>query len=308
MINNIILKIRSGSHLYGTNTETSDEDYVGVFIPEPKYLIGLHKVEQVDESTKVKLDSGKNAPEAVDATYYSLEKFCKLALDNNPNILELLFANQENLVPVEFSYIGEQLLSLRKLFVSKLLKHRFLGYAFSQRHKMVIKLENYERIIEAVDYLKYLEEKDELKYILDINSNPIFTRTKDFIHVGDVNLPATITIKKAREMLEMRQKKFGSRKELVEKFNYDVKFGSHLIRLILEGIELLQTGELLFPLQYKDLLLGIRQGKYSLNEVIKLSEEKEKIVEEYFLKTTLPHSPDFNTIEQFVIKIHKEFL
>lgn len=306
MIDNIILKIRSGSHLYGTNTEISDEDYVGVFIPEPKYLIGLHKVEQVDESIKATLDSGKNAPEAKDVTYYTLEKFCKLALDNNPNILELLFATQENLVPLELNYIGEELLSLRKYFVSKLLKHRFLGYAFSQRHKMVVKLENYEKITEAVEYLKKLE--GESKFLLDVDSNPLFIRKKDFIQVGDVNLPATITVKKAREQLEMRGKKFGARKELVEKYNFDTKFGSHLIRLILEGKELLETGELTFPLKYKDLLLDIRKGKFTLNEVIELSEKEEKNVEELFLKTTLPHSPNFELIENFVMKIHKEFI
>ena len=35
-LNNLILKIRAGSHLYGTNTIDSDEDYIGIFLPEPE--------------------------------------------------------------------------------------------------------------------------------------------------------------------------------------------------------------------------------------------------------------------------------
>ena len=44
---NMILKVRAGSYLYGTNTLESDEDYIGIFIPEEKYLLGLNKIEEV---------------------------------------------------------------------------------------------------------------------------------------------------------------------------------------------------------------------------------------------------------------------
>jgi len=314
MIDNLILKIRSGSHLYGTNTETSDEDYVGVFIPETKYLIGLHNVEQIDESEKVKLESGKNAPESKDVTYYTLAKFCKLALDNNPNILELLFVNQENIIRInplkyeDHNHIGEELLSLRKYFVSKLLKSRFLGYAFSQKHKMVIKLENFEKITEATEYLRTIEEHSNLKFLNDILNHPLFVRKKDIITVGDVNLQATVTIIKAIQMLGMRQQKFGARKELVEKYGFDTKFASHLIRLILEGIELLETGNLIFPLQFKDTLMGIRLGALSLTQIIELSDALEKQVEKLYETSKLPHSPNFKVVEDFVIRTHKQFI
>ena len=50
MNNRVILKIKAGSHLYGLNTETSDEDYIGVYLSTPDEIYGLQKSEIVDES------------------------------------------------------------------------------------------------------------------------------------------------------------------------------------------------------------------------------------------------------------------
>ena len=74
-----ILKVVAGSRAYGTNTEDSDYDYRGICIQPKKYLLGLDKFEQHEEKEP-------------DTVIYSLEKFVRLALQNNPNILEILFA------------------------------------------------------------------------------------------------------------------------------------------------------------------------------------------------------------------------
>ena len=38
-----VLLVRHGSHAYGTNTETSDEDFKGVAIPPKEYFLGALK-------------------------------------------------------------------------------------------------------------------------------------------------------------------------------------------------------------------------------------------------------------------------
>ena len=43
----VIFEALVGSHLYGTSIETSDKDYVGVFLPAPEYIIGLRSVNEV---------------------------------------------------------------------------------------------------------------------------------------------------------------------------------------------------------------------------------------------------------------------
>jgi len=294
----IILKIRTGSHLYGTNTEDSDEDYAGIFLPPPDYLLGLKRVEEIDLSMKDKLPNGKNSPNAIDFKVYSLQKFAKLALDNNPNILEMLFVNEG----IEYIHpVGRQLLDLRHAFLSKKIKHRFLGYAISQKHKMVIKLDNYEKLLEADRILSNCQDE---KFLLELLPNPLFAKRRDVIRIADINVPATATVKRARKIIGQRLAKFGSRKELVSKYGFDTKFASHLIRLLLEGKELLSTGNLILPLQYADLIKDIRYGKYDLNKLLELSEELEKDIEELYNSSELPNRPNYTIVEQFVIDVH----
>lgn len=302
-IDNIILKVRVGSHLYGTNTEDSDEDFVGIFIPDEEYLLGLNRVEEVDQSTVDKDESGRNTKEAIDCKFYTLEKFCRLTLDNNPNMIERLFVNEENII--EINDIGEELLSLKQYFLSQNIKHRFLGYAFSQKSKMVMKLENYTKIDEAISFL----EESKLDYINEIEHHPLFIRKKKEIIIGDVVVPANLTIKKVIKMLSARRDKFsGHRRELVDQYGYDTKFASHLIRLLSEGIELLSINSLTFPLRGRDLILSIKKGKYTLNQIIAIAERFEHEVELWYNHTTLPKTPYFHKINNFVINTHKKYI
>lgn len=296
-----ILKIKVGSHLYGTNTPTSDEDFVGIFIPTADYLLGLKRIEEVDIGVKNKDEAGKNTADAVDCKFYTLEKFARLALDNNPNIIEILFVNEESVVSIK--EIGIQLLSLKKSFLSKNLKHRFLGYAFSQKHKMVIKLDNYETLVEASKYLERCDKRFVLEAV-EIDHYPLFVKKKDYVSIGDINLPITSTTKRAKEFVDRRLSQFGSRLELVTKYGYDTKFASHLIRLIVEGIELLSTGDLIFPLKEAPLLRDIRQGKYSMDDVLKMAEEYERAIEVLYESSSLSHSSDFETVQNFVVNTH----
>lgn len=299
-LNNLILEARVGSHLYGTSMPDSDEDKVGIFIPNEEYILGFKRVEQVDFSKKSKDKSGKNTSEAEDRTVYTLDKFIRLALDNNPNILEILFVNDENLLFA--NDIGRELISLRYDFLSKNIKHRFLGYAFSQKKKMVIKMENREAIKEAIDFL---ENSKSIIYLNDIQHHPLFQRKKDIIKVGDVKLNATVTRKKAIKMLQARVETFSHRKELVSKYGHDVKFSSHLIRLLAEGIELLETGDLKFPLKRRHMLRDIRKGKYKLNDILALADMLENYVESLYEKTDLPKKPNIPKVEEFLVKTYR---
>jgi len=56
---NKILEIVTGSHLYGTATETSDKDFVGVFLPDVPHILGFKTVEEVDSSIVDKNEEGK---------------------------------------------------------------------------------------------------------------------------------------------------------------------------------------------------------------------------------------------------------
>jgi predicted nucleotidyltransferase len=134
--------------MYGTITETSDEDLGGIFIPNKDYILGTKRCEQVILSEKLS-KTIRNQKGDTDYTLYSLPKFIELAQANNPNILEFLYAPQScKLIETE---LGKKLCEQRDLFLSKKAYHTFKGYAYAQRKKLEVKLENLTGRTELVD-------------------------------------------------------------------------------------------------------------------------------------------------------------
>lgn len=137
-----ILLTLAGSRAYGFSNSTSDWDYRGLCIPPLDTYIGIsNKFEQaVDGATK---HVWKNYPDGLieadsDMQVMELSKFCNLAADCNPSVIEILFSADENLILRH--PISEVLLENRALFLSRRAKPRFCGYALSQlkrikRHK-----------------------------------------------------------------------------------------------------------------------------------------------------------------------------
>ena len=236
---NLILKVMVGSNLYGTETPNSDKDYMGIFIPDREYVMGLSKCEQVDIRTNPSDSGRRNEKGDTDTTIYSLPKFIKLAYENNPNIVELFFADPKHIVFC--NDYGKRLLESFPLFISKRVKHKFLGYAHSQKMKVMTK-------------------------------NPI-----------------------------------GNRKEYIEKYGYDVKFASHLVRLLSEGLTLLVEGRLNFPIDHNRYIRDIKEGKYDLGQVLAKADELESLVEQAYVSSQLQNSPKHNEIENLQIEILEDF-
>lgn len=315
-LQNCILKMRSGSHLYGTNISTSDEDFLGIFIPPVDYLLGLKTVEEVDCGQEAKDSSGKNTSDAIDFKIYELRKFVKLALQNNPNILEILFVNDENILFQNSDW--KKIKKINKLFLSKVLKEKFIGYALSQKHKMRIKKNNYFDLAEGYKILETYSPKKVLIEVFNDNilvddngyARRLFTRkeTGQHIHLGDICFEPGIFVKKALKAIGERLDKAGNRKILLLKYGYDVKFAMNLIRLLFEGIELLDTGNLVFPLKKKNILMDIRNGEWEMQKVLDYSEELEEQTVISFNNSSLPAHPKFAEVEDLVISILKKSL
>ncbi len=310
---NKILEIVSGSQLYGTNNEKSDKDYIGIFMPTIEYVLGFKKCEEVDLSIKDKNENGKNTTEAIDRKFYEFRKFIQLALSNNPNILEILFVNDKNIVYK--NELGQKLLDIKHLFPHKGLKQKFLGYAFSQKHKMVIKKDCYFDLINGVDYLSKIDKN---KFLIEVvtNSNcPHFIKLKKskynnvkFVSIGDVNFSPSMPLKRVVRNLEERISKVGNRRGLLNRYGFDTKFASHLIRLMLEGVELLETGKLEFPLKERQLIKNIREGKWTIEQVLKFSEELEQKIETLSVSSLLPSKPRIKEIEQYTIGVLYDYI
>lgn len=137
--------VMAGSHSYGMATAESDVDVRGWCIPPKNFLLSYHKkFEQNDEgwkqdefpwlkSLKYRLGAGilhNTQDELIDSCIYNLSKFMKLAADCNPNIIELLFVDEEDVLVC--TRLGKQLRDIGPALLSTKCKYTFSGYAFSQ--------------------------------------------------------------------------------------------------------------------------------------------------------------------------------
>lgn len=114
-----ILLVRAGSHAYGTSTPTSDLDLRGIAIPPSVYWLGFSKV--FDQ---------RISREPSDLCIYGLRKYFDLAADCNPNILELLWTEGEDVLLS--TPLADRLRDHRDLFLSQKARHTYSGYAMSQ--------------------------------------------------------------------------------------------------------------------------------------------------------------------------------
>lgn len=93
------------------------------------------------------------------------------------------------------------------------------------------------------------------------------------------------------------------RKQLVEKFGYDTKNASHLIRLLKMGIEFLVEGKLYVEREDATQLISIKKGEWTLDRVKNEAEALFNFAQEAYVRSTLPNAPDFEKAEQLLIRI-----
>lgn len=297
---NLILKFLAGSHAYGMSTPDSDKDYLGVFIPDEEYVLGNKKCEQVQIRTNDSGSGKKNTKEDVDCVIYSLPKFLQLLTANNPTILETLFF-PKNCV-LFCNDFGQRLLDNRMLFPSKKFKWTTLGYSHTQKKAMTNKKERWEVFNEGLARVKKWEEEG-LKVLperLHLHSELREDRTHGQHEKGTL-------VSSVKDLLQKEIDGYGWRIETIKTHNYDTKFGAHLIRLLDEGLMMMVENELRFPLPTNTVLRDIKLGKYTLAQVLEMAEHKEKLVEEAYLRTTLPTTANLEAIEKLQIGMLKDF-
>lgn len=111
-----------GSHAYGLAHEGSDIDKRGWFLAPTRKILGLQPIPDQKDFTA----------DGEDTVYFELQKFLKLACNANPNILEILWSPQVT----HATPLAQELLNIRKIFLSQKLRNTHLGYANEQLNKM----------------------------------------------------------------------------------------------------------------------------------------------------------------------------
>ena len=82
------------------------------------------------------------------------------------------------------------------------------------------------------------------------------------------------------------------RKKDIEKYGFCRKSAAHSIRLVTQLTELLLTGNIIFPRPNSELLLDIRNGRYSKEELEEIHNEVDNKAKEARDKSILPNKPN----------------
>ncbi|HRR48714.1 MAG TPA: hypothetical protein P5293_01940 [Bacteroidales bacterium] len=75
-----------------------------------------------------------------------------------------------------------------------------------------------------------------------------------------------------------------------------------------EGKELLLTGHLTFPRPEADLLVKVRNGLWSYDELMEFVAEFDLKFDEWCLLSRLPHSPDRETVNKLCMDVARKHL
>lgn len=118
--NDMLFKVIAGSKAYGLDVATSDTDIRAIFMIPNEYLLGFGYKEQFSHDSN-------------DTVYYELNRFVGLLLQNNPNVLELLFTPEDKILT--FDQRIKPLYDRRDMFVTQQIRDTFGGYAVSQIKK-----------------------------------------------------------------------------------------------------------------------------------------------------------------------------
>lgn len=100
-----------------------------------------------------------------------------------------------------------------------------------------------------------------------------------------------------------------TRPELIEKHGFDTKFAGHMIRLGIQGVELLSSGRISLPMipGQRDLVRDIRTGTFSMDFCLNLAAQMEDEMRE-LMETTrlpLPEHPDRDAVNEWLSGVYR---
>jgi len=277
----LLVMVLAGSRMYGTSRTDSDYDYRGVCIPPIESMIGLDKFEQVE------MDE--------DTVIYTTTRFFHLALQNNPNILDILFAPPSTWIVDSDDW--HKIYEMRHKFLCRTALHRFGGYALSQlkrikSHKAWL-MNPIELEPQPEDYDCYLETDDKGGQFWD------GVRIDEF--------------KGARKAWKQYQKwktnRNPQRAALEAAHGHDTKHGAHLVRLLTKALAIKSTGDYTPVLNKEELgvVKSVLNGEWEYDLLIAWAEEAYEELNSGSPEN-LQQRPDWDAVEKLLMEINERGL
>lgn len=290
----LIFMTLAGSHMYGTNTPDSDIDKRGVCVPPKNVVMGFAR------------EFKQQNFEGEDTVVYGLMRFMKLCLENNPNILELLYAPEDCVQVMHPTW--EKLLERRDEILSAKCFHTFTGYAHSQLNR----LRGHREWLRNPPTHQPTRAEFGLK-----EAGSGIVKVAKGVDVAEISPEALVVIEKEkRYKAAMRRwddyqrwlkERNPARAALEAKFGYDTKHALHLVRLLRMGHEILTQGKVIVRRPDAEELLAIRSGCYGIDELLEMVDKLEAEVKKVYEEKTyvVPFSPPNQEMSDFCVELHE---
>lgn len=289
-----LVKILTGSRLYGTSTEKSDFDYKAICLPTMETLLLNIKVTNRKEKPEGSKASDKMLAGETETEYLPLQVFFDDFFNGQTYALEIAFAIAQGLHVCEDASKWQNMRCMMQELIDKFLTNnvkKMVGYAVSQSKLYGLKTERYSSLSETlstlndfgrakistneqresltfVDLPELVKSLTKLKYVkmCKISNGDGGTTLVDALDICGKQYPLTNKIFTVVKSLEKTICNYGERVKEFEGEGVDWKAFSHAIRITEQVLELSSTGKLVFPRSNANLLRTIKNGEMPLGE------------------------------------------
>lgn len=288
-----------GSHLYGTQTESSDQDFKGVFIPTVDSAL-TGRIPTRDRLVPKKRDGEKNLPGDVDFELVSLHEFVRLAIEGQTIALDMLHASDS--IIIEQSNEWRSLRANRSRFYTRNLS-AFVGYARRQAAKYGVKgsrLECGRAWVEILERYPGVKIGDLISFGAEWPSGTwihakITENAAAPLDVLGKQMTAGATTDHYLPTMKKYVDTYGERARMAERSEgVDWKAMSHAVRASIEVELIFTVGDFSLPFdkQTATHLRRIKCGEFSFQEVRSELEGRIENLENLSAKSTLPDKVD----------------
>lgn len=106
-----------------------------------------------------------------------------------------------------------------------------------------------------------------------------------------------------QRLLGERGQKKTNRPELEEAYGFDTKYAAHILRLGIQGVELLETGRITLPMkdEDRDYIKSVRKGQVPIQGVLTRAGELETELKDLLDNSPLPPTPDETRVEKWLL-------
>jgi len=318
---NLLAKVLHGSHLYGLDTESSDKDYKGIYLPSMREMVLCNVKSSFNFSTNK--SNEKNTVEDTDYEVYSIQKYAELLCKGEMVAFDMLFSPDSfiewydkngNVISAEtalkrgnpFAVIREN----RGLYLHSNMK-AYLGYVRKQASKYGIKGSRLACLREVLDSVSEINSNVPLHCVADIfpeNKYCYWVTLSDGLACYSVlgkQHQANTSLPEFKKRIQRAYKEYGNRAKLAEQNDgVDWKAVSHALRASRQLVDMFKLGKMVLPLPEtsRQSILDVKLGNRDWGEVKGILERSMDLVERLSKESNLPETVDKEQSDRLVFK------